>query len=160
MTKRVFAICILVSLFLFLIVFSLNPRFVLIARTQNGTRVICRLVERGDDILYLSVNSIYKVPVQERLRVQNDGVLTAVEVISTPDVMYYYGIESFTPLENGMVRATPPAVRYREVRIKIGRSGQQFLVVGGERIALYELALEGEAVTLEVQEMPRAFACR
>ena len=56
--------------------------------------------------------------------------------------------------------AVPPEVSYREIRIKIGRKGQQFLVVGEERIALHELAAEGEAVTLGVSESPRAFACR
>ncbi len=160
MTKRVVAVCVLVSLFLFLLVFSLYPRYVLEARTESGIRVLCRLIERGDDILYLSVNSIYKVPVQERLRITSDGAFAAVDVVSTPDVVYYYGIESFTPLENGMVRGVPREVRYREVRIKIGQRGQQFLVIGGERLALYEFAEAGQAVTLRVDTTQQAFACK
>lgn len=160
MTKRVVAVCVPVSFFLILLVFILNPTFVLEMRTSDGARVWCGIVERGDDILYLSVNSIYKVPVQERLRVQDDGALAITEVISTPDVVYYYGIESFTPLDNGMVRAVPRELNYREVRIKIGRSGQQFLVVGGNRIALYELIAEGQALTLSIDQVPRLIACR
>ncbi len=160
MTKRVVAVCVLVSFFLILLVFVLNPTFVLEMRTSDGARVWCGTVERGDDVLYLSVNSIYKVPVQERLRVQDDGALAITEVISTPDVVYYYGIESFTPLDNGMVRAVPRELVYREVRIKIGRSGQQFLVVGGNRIALYELIAEGQALTLSIDQVPRLIACR
>ncbi len=159
MTWRVVAACLLVSLFLSLLVFSLNPTFILVARAGNGTRVFCRLIGRGVDILYLSVNSIYKVPVQERLRVQDDGAVETVEVISTPDVVYYYGIESFTRLDNGMVSASPPAVRFRELRIKVGSKGQQYLVIGEERIPLYEFVAEGEPITLKVDETPRALAC-
>ncbi len=159
MKRRSIAALFLVSLFTCLLV-SLSPTPVLEVRTQDNVRVSCETIAHGDDILYLSVNSIYRVPVQERLRVEDNGALTPIEVISTPEVVYYYGIESFTPLDNGRVRAVPREVHYREVRIKIGRSGQQFLVVGGNRIALYELVAEGQALTLVVNRVPRLIACR
>ena len=158
MRKRFFVLLFLVSLFACLF-FLFRPILVLQIQTDAGVRVFCSPIARGDEISYLSVNSIYRVPVEERLRVEDDGAFVPVEVISTPDVVYYYGIESFERIDDARVRATPRAVRYREVRIKIGWAGPQYLVVRGQKIALYELVGEGEAVTIATRETPRAFAC-
>ena len=156
--KRVFAILILVSLFASVFIFS---TFTLALEIKNdaGTRLFCAPISPGDEIIYHSTNSIYRVPVEEHLRVESDGALVPVLVISTPDVVYYYGIEAFERIDDARVKAIPREARFREVRIKIGRAGPQTLVVRGKTIALSELMNEGEVVTLATRESPRAFAC-
>ena len=157
MRKRFFVLLFLVSLFAFLIFLS-NPVLVLEIRADAGARFFCSPISPGDEIVYHSLNSIYRVPVEERLRVESDGALVPVLVISAPEVVYYYGIEAFERIDDARVKATPRETRFREVRIKIGRAGPQTLVVRGKTIALYELS-EGEAVTIATRESPRAFAC-
>ncbi len=158
MRKRFFVLLSLVSLFVF-VYFLGGPILVLQIRADAGARIYCAPIAVGDEIIYHSVNSIYRVPVEERLRVEDEGALVPIEVISTPDVVYYYGIESFERVDDATVRATPRAAHYREVRIKVGRAGQQYLIVRGQKIALYELVGEGEVVTIATRETPRAFAC-
>ena len=153
MNKRVMAVLFLVSLFTCILVY-LNPALVLEIRTDTGTRLFCALTSPGDEIVYHSTNSIYHVPVEEHLRVERDGSLVPTMVVSTPDVAYYYGIESFERIDDARVKAIPRETRFREVRIKIGRAGPQTLIVRGNTIALYELS-EGEAVTIATH----AWAC-
>jgi hypothetical protein len=142
-----------------LLVYLFSPHLVLQIRTDMGARLFCAPISSGDEIVYHSTNSIYRVPVEEYLRVEDDGGLTPEQVISTPDVMYYYGIEEFERVDDVRVRASPRETRFREVRIKVGRAGPQTLVVRGQNIALYELAGEGEAVTIATRQTPRAFTC-
>jgi hypothetical protein len=156
---RVIAICLLVSLYVFLLADSFRPTLVLEARTAEGARLFCSAIVSGDEIAYFSINSIFRAPVEERLRVQDDGSFVAVEVISTPDVIYYYGIESFTRVNADQVRAVPAAVHYRELRFKVGPRSQQRLVVRGRALALRELVPEAEVVILTVLSAPRGLAC-
>ncbi len=160
MSGRVIATCFQVSLFSCLLAVALAPVLTLTIRDDTGARLFCAGITHGDEIRYQSINSIYRVPVEEYLRVMDDGALVAVQVVSTPAVIYYYGIESFTPRADGQVSAVPRATLYREVRLKIGRRGQQYLVVAEAKIALYEIVAEGEAITLAVQNAPRILACR
>lgn len=159
MWRRIVAACFLVSLFTFLFASAFTPTFVLEARNDAGTRLFCSAIERDDEIVYHSINSIYRVPVEERLRAQDDGAFVAVKVISTPDVVYYYGIESFTRLTGDQVSAIPSDVRYRELRIKVGQRGQQRLVVRGQAIVLGDLVTQGEPVIVTLHSAPRVFAC-
>ncbi len=160
MGKRIIVACFLVSLFACLLAFAFTPTFAFEARNDAGARLFCSAIASGDEIVYHSINSMWRVPVEERLRVQDDGALVAVEVISTPDVVYYYGIESFTRVSGEMVRAVPKDTRYRELRIKVGPHSQQRLAVRGQEIALGALAEEGAAVVVAVHAVPRVFACR
>lgn len=159
MSKRIIATSLLVTLLAGSFAFS--PVTVLHIRSADmPVRFFCAEIARGEDLLYYSINSIYRVPVEERLRVQDDGALVPIEVISTPDVMYYYGITSFTPIDDGIVRAVPHPTRYRELRLKIGPHSQQRLTVRDQVLALPELAAEGEALVLSVNTGARALVCR
>jgi hypothetical protein len=160
MNLRVIAFCFLVSLFTFLSVLAFSPTFVLEMRDARNARLFCAAISGGDDLLYYSINSIYRVPVEERLRVQDDGALVPIEVISTPDVMYYYGITAFTRIDDVTVRAVPQPTRYRELRLKIGPHSQQRLTVRGHVLALPELAAEGESLVVSMNTGARALVCR
>ncbi|MBI5650493.1 MAG: hypothetical protein HZC40_08625 [Chloroflexi bacterium] len=160
MTRQVIVICFLVSLFIFLLAFALTPVRALEARDETGARVLCIAISAGDDLVYHSINSIYRVPVEEHLRVESDGLFVPLQVISTPDVIYYYGIEDFTRLDDVRVRAIPRATRYRELRFKIGAPGQQRVITRGQTITLSDFAPNGQAIIFTLQSAPRVFACR
>jgi len=159
MIQRIIATSLLVSLFALVLWAGSSPILVLALDTDD-TRLFCSAISSGDNILYYSINSIYRVPVEERLRVLDDGTFVIVEVVSTPDVVYYYGIESFTRIDDVMVRAVPAETRYRELRLKIGPRSQQRLVVRGQTIMPSQLAVEGTSVIVTARAVPRVWACR
>ncbi|MCL5950845.1 MAG: hypothetical protein M1132_03835 [Chloroflexi bacterium] len=98
---------------------AFTPALVLQVRTAEDDRLLlCSPVAAGDQILYLSVNSIFQVPVQEYWRVEPDGSLTTMRVVSTPAVMGYYGIEDYAPGQDGFVSAAPQEAHYQEIRLK------------------------------------------
>ena len=130
-----------------------------VREAESGARLFCVAVASGDEVLYLSINSIYNVPVQERWRVQDDGALAVVEVISTPAVIGYYSIEDFTFLGDGLAHAVPRELHLRDVRLKVGARGQQRLVVGNREVALYQLVPEASVVIVAVREVARLLSC-
>jgi hypothetical protein len=161
MGRRIIAACFLVSLFAYLLAVALTPTPILEVRAAEGDALLfCSAIASGDDVLYLSINSIYNVPVQERWRAQTDGTLAVVEVVSTPAVIGYYGIESYVPMADGQVRAIPNAARYHEILLKVGPRGQQRLVVRGQKVALYDSVPDATALIVAVRQMPRVVACR
>lgn len=129
-------------------------------RTAEDDRLLlCSPVAAGDQILYLSVNSIFQVPVQEYWRVEPDGSLTTMRVVSTPAVMGYYGIEDYAPAQDGFVSAAPKEAHYQEIRLKVDSRGQERLVVRGQETALYKMTKEAGVVIASVHRMPRIAAC-
>lgn len=161
MSRRIVQACFLVSLFPCLLAVALSPTSILEVRlVDGGVLLFCAPIASGDDILYLSINSIYNAPVQERWRVEDDGSLAVIEVVSTSAVIGYYGIESYALLANGQVRAVPQPARYRELRMKVGPRGQQRLVVRGQEVALYKLVAEATTLIISVSQVPRIVACR
>ena len=159
-SKGIIATCLLVSLFIFLLALTFSPVLALEARDETGARLICLALAPGDDLVYHSINSIYRVPVEERLRVEPDGSFVPIQVISTPDVMYYYGIESFAWMDDTRASATPREVRYRELRFKVGAPGQQRVIARGQTITLSDLTPNGQAIIFTTRSTARAFACR
>jgi hypothetical protein len=159
MTRQVIVICFLVSLFVFLLAFALTPTLALDARAETGARVWCIAISAGDDLVHHSINSIYRVPVEEHLRVESDGSFTPIQVISTPDVIYYYGIADFTRVDDTRARATPRVVRYRELRFKVGAPGQQRVSARDQTITLSDFVPNGQAIIFTTRSVPRAFAC-
>lgn len=139
---------------------AFTPILVFQVRAVEGDRLLlCAPVSAGDEILYLSVNSIYQAPVQEYWRVEPDGRLTTTRVVSTPAVIGYYGIEGYTAAENGLVRAMPSDAHYRQVRMKIDARGQARLVVRGQETVLYKLVPEAAVVIASVHSAPRLGVC-
>jgi hypothetical protein len=153
-------VCLLICVLAGWIALTPVPVFVLTAAETN-TRLACVPVASGDEIVYHSINSMFHVPVQEYLRVLDDGALQSFQLITTPDVVYYYGLESFTWLDDTMVRATPRDMRYRDIRIKVGvgARGQQRIVVRGREIILGDWVELGQAVIARVESTPRVLAC-
>lgn len=166
MPTRRFCFPILFLLLTAAVLFSLAPIRVLQVRAaDNSARLLCSAISPGDELLLFSVNSIFNAPVQDRLRVAEDGALETVDVVSTPAVMNYFAIEKFTiveernPPEQTLVRGVPRPVRYPEVRLMVGPRGQQRMMVHKMEIALYQLVPEGTSLIVSVENAPRIAAC-
>ncbi len=143
--------------------FALAPIPILRVRAvASPTPFSCSPVSIGDDILFLSINSIFGSPVQDRVRVMEDGMLAPVEVVSTPAVLNYLGIVDYVPLasEETLGRGVPAPTRFREIRLIVGARGQQRIIVGEREILLYQLVPDGSALVVSVEQTPRVIACR
>ncbi|MBI4789272.1 MAG: hypothetical protein HY782_19745 [Chloroflexi bacterium] len=126
---------------------------------EDGARVFCAEVAPQDEIVYASINSIFSDLVEEHWQVQHDGKLRVVQVVSSPAVMGYYGIESYAPLDAGRVRAVPKDVVYEEIRMKVGARGEARLIVREREVALYRLLPEAAVVTIRVYPVMRWRGC-
>ena len=149
-TLLIFLISLVTFISLISFVFS-NSIWVLDVRSaDSGSRVFCSEVVSGDEILYTSINSIFGDVVEERWQVQADGRFRVTQVVSSPAVMGYYGIESYSRLDAERVSANPKDVVYQEIRMKVGTRGEQRLIVRGREVALYQMVPEATTLTIGV----------
>ena len=121
-----------------------------VTSAESGSRLFCSEVVSGDEILYISINSIFGDVVEERWQVQAEGKFRVVQVVSSPAVMGYYGIESYSRLDAERVSAIPKDVVYREIRMKVGTRGEQRLIVRGREVVLYQMVPEATTLTIGV----------
>lgn len=160
MTRRAWSASFLISLFLCLAATACAPTWILDIRTaEGGALVFCSRVTGQDEILYTSINSIYNDPVEEYWQVQADGRLKVVRVITSPAVMGYYGIASFSPVEGSRMRASPPDLTYDEIRMLVDALGQQQLTVQGHMVDLYHLLPEATILVIRARTAPMGFGC-
>jgi hypothetical protein len=140
--------------FLFTPVLALKIRF-----AESRAQIFCAEISSGEEIFYASINSIYDVPVTERWRVQADGVLQIVDVVSSAAVMEYYRLDDYVSAGGGEYRAMPRELKYSEVKLRVDAQGQEKLIVHGNEIALSALVPEATVVIIAVERLPRALAC-
>ncbi|MBI3538402.1 MAG: hypothetical protein HY070_12710 [Chloroflexi bacterium] len=150
-----------VSIFFFAALYALAPTRVLQVRAvETNALLFCAAISTGDDIYLHSINSIFNAPVQDRLRVTADGAFATVDVVTTPAVMNYFAIDTFTPVDESRVRGVPLPQRYAQLRLKVDARGQQRLQVNTQEIFLYQLIPNESALTIQIKDAPRFSACR
>lgn len=147
----------LAALALVLLGAALWPAQTLEVGTVAGERRWCAVVAAGEPVVYLSMNSIYRVPVAETWTLEGN-VIRVTRVDSAPIVLDYYGIVDYTVDAQGNA-AGDPHLSYTGLRIALTEQGQQRLRVGGQELALAALAPEG-TLTIQGRRAPRLLACR
>lgn len=150
----------LISLFLLFGYAAFAPTWVLDVRiADHGERIFCASLSEEDEIVYSSVNSIFDDPVEEYWKVQPDGAFHVVRVVSSPAVMGYYGITSYSPLSGNLVRADPPGLVYDEIRMLADARGRQRLSLRGNNVVLYQLVPEATVLEIAARRTPRWLGC-
>ena len=136
---------------------ALWPVQTLEVATVAGARRWCAVLAPGEPVVYLSMNSIYRVPVAETWTVEGD-VVHVRRVDSTPIVLDYYGIVDYTVDAQGGATGDP-RLSYSGLRVALTEQGQQRLRVGGREVSLAALVPEG-TLTVHAHRAPRLLACR
>ena len=127
--------------------------------THEGTgRLLWRLtVGSGSRIDLNYTNSLFDAPTTERFIVTN-GLLRLTEISSTKQaVLEYLVLEPPYEQRDGRFVSKRRGPSFAELVIRIGQTGQQYLVVDGREVPLYRVGT-GEAVRLRMSRMPRAQA--
>ena len=122
-----------------------------------GVRRWCVSLAPAEPVVYLSMNSIYRVPVAETWTLEGETI-RVTRVDSAPIVLDYYGIVDYTVDPHGNATGDP-RLNYTGLRIALTEQGQQRLRVGGQEIALAALAPEG-TLMVQARRAPRLLACR
>ncbi len=125
--------------------------------TVAGVRRWCAVLAPGERVVYLSMNSIYRVPVAEYWSVEGETIRVN-RVDSAPIVLDYYGIVDYTVDAQGQATGHP-GLSYTALRVALTEQGRQRLRVGGQEIPLATLAPEG-TLTVHARRAPRLLACR
>lgn len=136
---------------------ALQPVQTLEVATVEGSRRWCAVVGPGEPVVYLSRNSIYRVPVAEYWTLEGQ-VIRVSRVDSAPIVLDYYGIVDYTVDAQGLASGDP-RLSYPSLRIALTEQGQQRLRVGGQETTLADLAPDG-TLTVHTRRPPRMLACR
>lgn len=127
--------------------------------THEGTgRLLWRLtVGSGSRVDLNYTNSLFDAPTTERFIVTN-GLLRLTEISSTKQaVLEYLVLEPPYEQRDGRFVSKRRGPSFAEFVIRIGQTGQQYLVVDGREVPLYRVGT-GEAVRLRMSRMPRAQA--
>lgn len=150
----------LISLLLVLATAACSPSWILEIRTADrGDLVYCARLTNQDEVVYTSINSIYIDPVEEYWRVQADGRLRVVRVITSPAVMGYYGIADFAPLDGKRMQASPQGLVYPEVRMLVDARGQQQLTVLSNKVDMYRMVPEATVVIIRARPASLGLGC-
>jgi hypothetical protein len=141
--------------------FALMPVQVLTVRAASDNALLyCSPIAAGDEFIFESVNSIFRVPVQDTLRVLDDQTLQPVQVVSSAAVLNYLGIPDYQTDQTLAAHGVPSPARFREIRLKVDARGQQHLIVKGQDLSLYQLVPDATTVVVSVAAPVRIAACR
>lgn len=136
----------------------LTPVVTLEIYDETGTsRRLCYLIHPAENVVYLSINSIYGVPVAEEWRVSGERIQVS-RVVSMPVVLDYYGIPEYQVGADGQASGEP-GLSYDRLRIRLTAQGQQRLRFGEQEIVLWDVAPEG-ALMIQLRSLSRWLACR
>ena len=118
---------------------------------EDGQRLWSLPVRPGDEVVLAYTNSIYLAATEERLILTRTG-FTLTDVRSTSEaVVPYNGLDP--PFSRrGACYSARASAHLAELVLRIGRFGQQRLIVGGQELPLYEA---GEGTQLRVSVVRR-----
>jgi Domain of unknown function (DUF1850) len=145
-----FALC------LGLLIWSLWP--VLAVQIVNETRrqTIARLAVQDGAPLRLSyVHSIYGQPGVEEFAVRPGGLELVRLGSPSAAVLEYYARPEPILTAGRLYEIRPAPQRYPQLSVRVGPVGRRTVVYAGHKLALHELAADGDRVTLEVLPVPR-----
>lgn len=124
------------------------PAYRLEVTGEDGQVLWALPVRPGISVTLVYTNSIFGARTEEQMILTPQG-FTLQEVRSTSEaVLSYNGLPGPYHREGTFV-AAPASVRLPELVLRIGRTGQQRLIVGGRELPLYT-AGEGSRITVRV----------
>ena len=124
--------------------------------THAGTgEVLWRVVVwNGAQIDLNYTNSLFDAPTTERF-VVTGGLLRLAEISTTKQaVLEYLVLEPPYETRGDRLVSKRRGPMFEELTIRIGQTGQQRLVVGGQELRLYRVGT-GEAVRVRIVQTPR-----
>ncbi|HET6946721.1 MAG TPA: hypothetical protein VFJ45_02815 [bacterium] len=125
--------------------------YVLTVTGEDGRRLWSLPVRSGDEVVLAYTNSIYLAPTEERLILSPTGFTLTVVRSTSEAVLAYNGLEASAARVGAFYTAR--AVAHLPVLVlRIGRTGRQRLIVGGQELPLYEA---GEGAQLRVSVVRR-----
>lgn len=124
---------------------------------MDGVRRWCAVVQSSEAVAYLSMNSIYRVPVTEWWAIKGETI-RVTRVDSTPIVLDYYNIVDYQVDANGQASGDPQ-LTYTGLRMALTEQGQQRVHVGERVVVLADLVSEG-SLTIHTRLAPHLLACR
>lgn len=134
-----------------LAVSAAGSSYVLTVTGEDGQRLWSLPVRSGDEVVLAYTNSIYLAPTEERLVVSRTG-FTLTDVHSTSEAVLAYNSLDPPFSRRGAFYSARASAHLAELVLRIGRFGQQRLIVGGQELPLYEA---GEGAQLRVSVVRR-----
>jgi hypothetical protein len=130
-----------------------TPAYQLVITREDG-HVMWRVpVSSGTPLVLAYTNSIYQAPTEELLIVTPDG-FRLTEVRSTSEAVLQYNALPPPYARRGLfLTALAQADLPARLPLRIGQTGRQRLLVGGQTLPLFA-AGTGRRVTLEIKRLP------